>query len=124
MAARKYNKAFKGETNIITPIGNSSCEGICENCDCHVFHQYTLRVKGVERDALVSYLNENGIPCGVYYPIPLHLQKAYTDSRYKEADFKVTNHLVKDVISLPMHTELGDDQIEFITSKVKAFING
>ncbi|WP_445955686.1 DegT/DnrJ/EryC1/StrS family aminotransferase [Yeosuana sp.] len=123
-AARKYNEAFKGEKNIITPAGNSTCEGICENCDCHVFHQYTLRVKGVNRDALAVYLNENGIPCGVYYPIPLHLQKAYTDSRYKEADFKVTNQLVKDVISLPMHTELGDDQIEFITSKVKAFING
>lgn len=123
-AAKKYNEAFKGESDIITPIGNSSCEGICETCDCHVFHQYTLRVKNVERDALVKYLNDNGVPCGVYYPIPLHKQKAYLDDRYNEADFEVTNQLVKDVISLPMHTELDGEQIEFITSKVKTFING
>jgi len=123
-AAKKYNAAFAGEKNIITPTGNSECEGICDSCDCHVFHQYTLRVKGVNRDDLVNYLGENGIPCGVYYPIPLHQQKAYLDSRYNEADFVVTNQLVKDVISLPMHTELDDEQIEFITSKVKAFING
>jgi len=123
-AAKKYNEAFKDEVNIITPIGNSSCQGICDTCDCHVFHQYTLRLKNVDRDALVTYLNEHGIPCGVYYPIPLHKQKAYADDRYNEDDFKVTNQLVKDVISLPMHTELDDEQIAFITSKVKAFING
>jgi len=124
LAAKKYNDAFKNEKNVITPRGNSACNGICDACDCHVFHQYTLRVKGVDRDALAAYLNDNGIPCGVYYPIPLHQQKAYLDSRYKEEDFVVTNQLVKDVISLPMHTELDDDQIEFITSKVKTFING
>jgi len=123
-AAKKYNAAFKDEANIITPIGNSSCQGICDTCDCHVFHQYTLRLKNVDRDALVTYLNENDIPCGVYYPIPLHKQKAYADDRYNEDDFKVTNQLVKDVISLPMHTELDDEQIAFIRSKVKAFING
>jgi UDP-2-acetamido-2-deoxy-ribo-hexuluronate aminotransferase len=123
-AAKKYNEAFKDEPNIITPIGNVSCEGICDTCDCHVFHQYTLRVKNVDRDALVKYLNANEIPCGVYYPIPLHKQKAYADERYNEADFKVTNQLVKDVISLPMHTELDDEQIAFISNKVKTFING
>ena len=123
-AAIKYNKAFEGNKNIVTPKLSNSCETICESCDCHVFHQYTLRVKGVERDALVKHLNENNIPCGVYYPIPLHLQKAYLDTRYKEEDFRVTNQLVKDVISLPMHTELDDDQIEFITSTIIKFING
>lgn len=123
-AARKYNKAFEGIDKIITPKQSNGCKTICDNCDCHVFHQYTLRVLGVDRDALVKYLNENGIPCGVYYPIPLHLQKAYADSRYNEADFTVTNQLVKDVISLPMHTELEDDQIEFITSTIINFING
>ena len=123
-AAIKYNKAFEGNKNIVTPKLSNSCETICESCDCHVFHQYTLRVKGVERDALVRHLNENNIPCGVYYPIPLHLQKAYLDTRYKEEDFRVTNQLVKDVISLPMHTELDDDQIEFITSTIIKFING
>jgi len=123
-AARKYNEAFKDESKIITPVTNKECSGICEECDCHVFHQYTLKVKGVDRDALAKYLNDNGIPCGVYYPIPLHKQKAYQDTRYNEADFLVTNQLIKEVISLPMHTELDDEQIEFITSKVKAFVNG
>ena len=66
----------------------------------------------------MQHLNENGVPCGVYYPIPLHQQKAYADSRYDEADFPVTNQLVKEVISLPMHTELEDEQIGFITELV------
>ena len=115
-AARKYNFAFANEKNIITPV-------IYENSDCHVFHQYTLKVLNTDRDALVNYLNENGIPCGVYYPIPLHSQKAYANKRYIEANFPVTNQLVKEVISLPMHTELDDEQIEFITSTVLKFIN-
>lgn len=123
-AARKYNLAFKGIENVITPKTVNGCDGICDTCDCHVFHQYTLRLKGVNRDALVKYLNEQSIPCGVYYPIPLHNQKAYIDSRYDEADFPVTNQLVKEVISLPMHTELDDEQIEFITSTIIKFING
>jgi UDP-2-acetamido-2-deoxy-ribo-hexuluronate aminotransferase len=122
-AARKYNAAFSGHKKIVTPTGNSSCNGICENCDCHVFHQYTLRVLDTDRDALASHLNEKGIPCGVYYPIPLHLQKAYKDSRYKEEDFEVTNQLVKEVISMPMHTELDDEQIEFISQIVINFID-
>jgi dTDP-4-amino-4,6-dideoxygalactose transaminase len=121
-AARKYNKAFEGIDNIITPKGASSCSSLCDNCDCHVFHQYTLKIKNVNRDALVKHLNDNGIPCGVYYPIPLHLQKAYKDERYKEENFKVTNQLVKEVISLPMHTELDDEQIAFITSTVINFV--
>lgn len=123
-SARKYNKAFKGIASIVTPKVSNNCSEICDTCDCHVFHQYTLRVKGVDRDALVKHLQANDIPCGVYYPIPLHKQKAYLDSRYNEADFGVTNQLVKDVISLPMHTELEDDQIEFITSTIIKFING
>ena len=121
-AARKYNAAFKDVKNIITPKTVNRCEGICDTCNCHVFHQYTLKVKNVDRDALVKHLNDNGIPCGVYYPIPLHAQKAYRDTRYNEADFKVTNQLIKEVISLPMHTELEDDQIDFITKTVKDFI--
>jgi UDP-2-acetamido-2-deoxy-ribo-hexuluronate aminotransferase len=122
-AARAYNKAFEGQTNIITPTGNKGCSGICNTCDCHVFHQYTLRILNSDRDALVKHLNDQGIPCGVYYPIPLHRQKAYLDDRYKEEDFTVTNQLVKEVISLPMHTELDDEQITFITSTVLNFIN-
>lgn len=122
-AARKYNEAFKNHPKITIPTGKDVCEGICDVCDCHVFHQYTLNLKDVDRDALVAHLQENSIPCGVYYPIPLHRQKAYLDERYNESDFTVTNQLVKSVISLPMHTELEDDQIEFITSTVLNFIN-
>lgn len=115
-AANAYDDAFKGHDNIITPFREDT-----ENC--HVFHQYTLKILNTDRDALVKHLNEQGIPCGVYYPIPLHLQKAYQDSRYNEADFTVTNQLIKEVISLPMHTELDDEQIEFITSTVVNFVN-
>jgi dTDP-4-amino-4,6-dideoxygalactose transaminase len=122
-AARKYTKAFKDHPQITTPSGRTACNGICDTCDCHVFHQYTLKLEGVDRDALVSHLNEKGIPCGVYYPIPLHKQKAYTDERYNESDFEVTNHLVDNVISLPMHTELDDEQIDYITTTVLSFIN-
>lgn len=122
-AARKYNEAFKDHPKITIPSGRTECEGICSTCDCHVFHQYTLKLNDVDRDALVAHLNNNNIPCGVYYPIPLHNQKAYADERYNEADFTVTNELVKSVISLPMHSELDDEQINFISNTVLNFIN-
>ncbi|MEM8845960.1 MAG: DegT/DnrJ/EryC1/StrS family aminotransferase [Bacteroidota bacterium] len=122
-AARKYSKALKGQEHIILPKAVNGCEGICDTCDCHVFHQYTVRILNGKRDGLVQHLNENGVPCGVYYPIPLHKQKAYVDERYNEADFPVTNQLVQEVLSLPMHTELDDEQIEFITRLVIDFVN-
>lgn len=122
-AARKYSKAFEGQEHIVVPKTVNGCEGICDTCDCHVFHQYTLKITNGKRDALVAFLGDNGIPCGVYYPIPLHLQKAYTNDSYNEEDFVVTNQLVKEVISLPMHTELDDEQINFITQKVIEFVN-
>jgi dTDP-4-amino-4,6-dideoxygalactose transaminase len=123
-AARKYSKAFKSQPNIMVPKTVNGCEGICDSCDCHVFHQYTLRITNGKRDALVKHLQEKEIPCGVYYPIPLHKQKAYADARYDENDFPVTNQLVKEVISLPMHTELDDEQINYITDTVIEFVNG
>jgi dTDP-4-amino-4,6-dideoxygalactose transaminase len=115
-AARSYSKAFEGHKNIIAP-------SICDICDCHVFHQYTLRIIDADRNALMDHLQSKGIPCAIYYPIPLHSQKAYLDVRYKEEDFPVTNQLVKEVISLPMHTELDDEQIKFITDSVLEFLN-
>ncbi|MGR7812417.1 DegT/DnrJ/EryC1/StrS family aminotransferase [Lacinutrix undariae] len=114
-AAMAYDKAFEPYNDIITPHRDGDQEN-------HVFHQYTLKVLNTDRDALVKHLNENGIPCGVYYPIPLHLQKAYKDTRYNEADFTITNQLVKEVISLPMHTELDAEQIEFITNTLINFV--
>ena len=92
------------------------------DCDTHVYHQYTLKVIDGDRDGLVNHLNDKGIPCGVYYPIPLHLQKAYVSENYKDDDFKATLEIVNQVISLPMHTELTDNQIDFITDTVKSFM--
>ncbi|MBD0850055.1 DegT/DnrJ/EryC1/StrS family aminotransferase [Maribacter arenosus] len=123
-AARAYTKAFEGQDHIIVPVTVNNCGEICDTCDCHVFHQYTLRITNGKRDALVEHLSKHQIPCGVYYPIPLHLQKAYADARYKESDFPVTNQLVKEVISLPMHTELDKEQIDYITDTVIGFVNG
>ena len=114
-AARKYSGAFQGHKNIVAP-------SICDICDCHVFHQYTLRIIDGDRDGLMQHLLDKGIPCAVYYPIPLHSQKAYLDPRYKEEDFPVTNLLAKQVISLPMHTELDDEQIKFITDLVLEYL--
>ena len=114
-ASRKYSAAFEGHKNIVAP-------NICDICDCHVFHQYTLRIIDADRDGLMQHLLNKGIPCAIYYPIPLHSQKAYLDARYKEEDFPVTNQLVKEVISLPMHTELDDEQIKFITDSVLEFL--
>ena len=113
--ASKYTEFLKNHSKILTPkvIGDE---------DSHVFHQYTIILKDANRDELVKYLNENNIPCGVYYPIPLHKQKAYQSIRFKEEDFSVTNWLTKSVISLPMHTELDDDQIEYISDKIKIFL--
>lgn len=122
-SARLYSEKLAGLENVITPTGvedaTTDANGICSN---HVFHQYTLRLINIDRDGLVAYLNSKDIPCGVYYPIPLHNQKAYTDTRYNEADFKVTNALVKEVISLPMHTELDEEQITYITDHIKEYI--
>ncbi len=115
-AARRYSKAFALQEKIITPF-------VCDNCDCHVFHQYTLRLKDTDRDALAAHLVEKEIPHGIYYPIPLHKQKAYQDTRYKEEDFTVTNSLVQEVISLPMHTELDNEQIDYITKTIIDFID-
>jgi UDP-2-acetamido-2-deoxy-ribo-hexuluronate aminotransferase len=114
-AARKYTAAFEGHKNIIAP-------SICSSCDCHVFHQYTLRIIGADRNGLMQHLLDKGIPCAIYYPIPLHSQKAYADLRYNEEDFAVTNQLVNEVLSLPMHTELDDEQIQFITNSVLEYL--
>lgn len=114
-AAKKYSAALTNHKNIITPI-------IKEDDDSHVFHQYTLRIVGADRNALMQHLLDKGIPCAIYYPIPLHSQKAYADTRYKEEDFPVTNRLVNEVLSLPMHTELDDEQIKFITDSILEFL--
>jgi len=115
-AAIRYSQLLQDHPKIETPITSG-------DCDSHVYHQYTLKIVGADRDALVAHLQQHDIPCGVYYPIPLHLQKAYADKRYKEEDFAVTNQLINQVISLPMHSELDEDQIQFICKTILAFLD-
>jgi dTDP-4-amino-4,6-dideoxygalactose transaminase len=114
-AAAYYDKAFANHPKIKTPVRQEH--------STHVFHQYTLVLNGVSRTALREYLETKGIPSMIYYPIPLHMQKAYTDPRYKHGDFPVTEELCDHVISLPMHTELSDDDLEYITNSVLEFID-
>ena len=80
-------------------------------------------LNGADRTRLIEFLAAKGIPAMVYYPVPIHLQKAYLDPRYNPGDFPVTEQLAKSVISLPMHTELDDEQIHHITSSVLEFVN-
>ena len=115
-AAIRYSQLLQDHPKIETPITSG-------DCDSHVYHQYTLKIVGADRDALVAHLQQHDIPCGVYYPIPLHLQKAYADKRYKEEDFAVTNQLINQVVSLPMHSELDEDQIQFICKTILAFLD-
>lgn len=124
IAARAYNAALGGHPEITLPVTRRGCQGICDTCDCHVFHQYTLRIGGGKRDALAERLGAAGIPHGIYYPVPLHRQKAYADPRYREADFPVTNQLSEEVLSLPMHTELDPEQQEYICTTILDFMDG
>jgi dTDP-4-amino-4,6-dideoxygalactose transaminase len=87
----------------------------------HIFHQYTLRLPASRRDALRHFLQEKEIPSMVYYPVPLHLQKAYLDLGYAAGDLPVSEALCNQVLSLPMHTELGKDQLEYISEQIVQF---
>lgn len=114
-AADFYDSAFKNHSKIKIP-GR-------DNNSTHVFHQYTIQLEGVDRDGLKDFLNSKGIPAMIYYPYPLHLQKAYKYLGYKENDFPVTEELSEKVLSLPMHTELTNEQLQFITETVLEYAN-
>jgi len=107
-AAAYYNQAFAGHSNLITPA--------LANYSNHVFHQYTLVLQNADRKKVIDYMQEKEIPVMIYYPVPLHLQKAYTNPRYSVGDFPVSEYLAEHVISLPMHTELDEEQLLYITS--------
>jgi dTDP-4-amino-4,6-dideoxygalactose transaminase len=109
-AAAYYDQAFAGHPNILIPARYER--------STHVFHQYSLRLVDINRDALRDALAQANIPAMVYYPIPLHLQTAYQDPRYKTGDFPIAEQLAACVLSLPMHTELDDEQLEYITTHV------
>ncbi len=109
-AAHFYDEAFKDHESFEIPVRASYSS--------HVFHQYTLKYSG-DRDQLRAALNERGIPNMVYYPYPIHLHKAYKYLGYKQGDLPVSEQLAHQVISLPMHTEMDTEQLEFIVDAVK-----
>lgn len=87
----------------------------------HIFHQYTLILEKGSRDDLVTYLRSKDIPVMIYYPLPLHLQKAYKDLNYSNGDFPVTESMSESVFSIPMHTELEKEQIEYICQYISEY---
>jgi UDP-2-acetamido-2-deoxy-ribo-hexuluronate aminotransferase len=111
--AAAYDQAFQNILPLHLPARSAY--------STHVFHQYTLRVGNGQRDALKQHLEAHGVPAMVYYPVPCHLQKAYADDRCPLGSLPVTEALAKQVLSLPMSTELDGEQIAHITSAVKKF---
>ena len=109
-AAAYYDQAFENHPHILIPARSEH--------STHVFHQYTLRLIDVNRDALRAALAEAEVPAMIYYPVPLHMQKAYKDERYQEGDFPIAERLAACVLSLPMHTELDEEQLAYITQHV------
>lgn len=113
-AADFYDNAFSTCEKLIIPTRSSY--------STHVFHQYTLKLKDINRADLIKHLNQKNIPAMIYYPVPLHMQKAYKNDRYTSGDFPVAEKLCECVMSLPMHTELTEDQLEYITQSVLEFV--
>lgn len=108
-----YDKAFKNHPNLQIPKR--------ANQTTHVFHQYTLRLKGIERDSFSEFLAEKNIPTMVYYPLPVHLQEGYRFLGYKKGDFPVAEAVSQGVISLPMHTEMEEEQQAYIIESINSF---
>ncbi|NBO59303.1 MAG: transcriptional regulator, partial [Chitinophagia bacterium] len=89
----------------------------------HVFHQYTLQLNGVDRDGLVDYLAAQGIPAMIYYPVPAHRQKMFSFLHLPEVELPITDQLTEKVVSLPIHTELDQEQVDFIVYHVLNYVN-
>jgi len=113
-AADFYTKAFEPFEELETPC--------IESWSDHGFHQYTLVLHNVNREALMAYLASKEIPSNVYYPLPAHQQKAFRDTFEKRVSLEITDYLTNHVLSLPIHTELDTEQLEYITSTVIEFI--
>lgn len=113
-AANYYNGALSAHERISTPAVHPQ--------STHVFHQYTMKIDGIDQFHMQEFMKSKGIPAMIYYPMPLHTQEAYDADRYNDNDFEITNMLCKCVISLPMHTELENDQLKFITDAVLEYL--
>jgi UDP-2-acetamido-2-deoxy-ribo-hexuluronate aminotransferase len=112
-AANYYSEQLSEVKELITPKISSQ--------STHVFHQYTLKCNGIDRDKLRQFLLDKDIPCMIYYPIPLHHQDAYRQENANDEDFKVTLDLCKNVISLPIHTEMTRKSQDIIINGIKEF---
>lgn len=112
--AEYYDNAFKDLDALSVPERVSYSN--------HIFHQYTIKLKDINRQQMVDYLKSKDIPAMIYYPVPLHRQKAFRYLGYGDDQFPVTQELCKKVLSLPMHTELDSEQLQYITHHVKEFI--
>ena len=107
--ALQYNRAFQGVEEVVTPFEAAYAR--------HVYHIYAIRVQ--ERDQVMWLLKEKGIQCGVHYPVPIHLQKAYQSLGYKNGAFPISEQIAKEFISLPMFPELTKAQVEMVALCVK-----
>ncbi len=112
--AQFYNNSFASNSKIITP---SIAQG-----NTHVFHQYTMVLEDTNRDELVEYVASKQIPAMIYYPVPAHRQKMFSFLGLSEFDLPVTDWLTQRVVSLPIHTEMDRDQMEYITHHVNEFV--
>jgi dTDP-4-amino-4,6-dideoxygalactose transaminase len=109
-----YDAAFAGHPKITTPYRASYCK--------HVFHQYTLLLEGVDRNGLVDHLAKQGIPSMIYYPVPAHRQNMFAAFGSATTNLPVTDWLTERVISLPIHTEMDEEQLQYITKSVLDYI--
>lgn len=111
--AAHYDEAFRSLPSVATPFraGYST----------HVFHQYTMVLDGIDRDQLHQHLAEKGIPSMIYYPVPAHRQKMFERSETRQANLEVTDWLTQRVLSLPIHTEMDEEQMQFIAENVVNF---
>jgi UDP-2-acetamido-2-deoxy-ribo-hexuluronate aminotransferase len=114
-AGAYYDNALSGVPELELPFRASN--------STHVFHQYTVKINNEKRDAFREYLSGEGIPTMIYYPVPLHLQNAFKSPGIEEGAYPISENLSKVVISLPIHTEMDADQLEFICSKIKQYFS-
>jgi UDP-2-acetamido-2-deoxy-ribo-hexuluronate aminotransferase len=112
-AAAYYDQALKGINGLVIPERSAFTT--------HVFHQYTIKVEEAKRESLMKHLETKGIPSMIYYPLPCHVQQAFRHLGYHEGDFPVSEKLGKTVLSLPMHTELDEEQLKYITDSILEF---
>ena len=114
-AADYYDQRLSTLDHLITPKRIES--------STHVFHQYTLKINEGDRDGLKDFLHSKEIPSMIYYPIPLHRQKAYRNIKNTKSKLTISDNLCQKVLSLPVHTELEEEQLNFITEAVIEYFN-